>query len=1682
MCRRRLLKSNFYINYGGTKKAHGETVIVSPFVAGGDSDSFELYTRNPWVITNNLSWLTVSSLSNKSGKYTITITAAENQAYSERNGVFTAKTLDDRFSIVISVSQQAKPSVRYIEIVPATASISSLGTTSFTCILHDNGTETDVTNLVEWSSSDTNAATISNGSATGCNNTKTEKQVTITAEYDGLSATATLNVAAGVVSWRNYRILIGAIESTKNSPVNLDATNISSSVSIGSYIDEYVNEVKLQTWSSTESSTWSIGDDTVARLEKETETSREVYSVYNSGAFYPNTRTTEITATTTYGSQTFTATKIVNVAPQGLVTHYISVEPTTATIGSTGEVQLTVLYHTVTDGVDDGGVDVTTSAGYTDNGSDLIDVNATGKVSGSGSETGGNATVTVSYPDVESVDVSITVRDATVDYRNFRVIPLSMTLGKDDVTTGEQIQAYVDVFVNNVFSEELEVTADASWSSKNTNVASVSKSGTNEVVKPVYGSGYFPTTRTTQIQASYLGSAATCDVTVEPEGRIERYIEVTPSSVALGATGSESLKVKLYTKTDGVVDAGVDVTTSCSYASDSQIITVNDSGVVTANNTGETEVTANITVSYSDVDSVIVPAVSSPANIEHELLLEPQGNTTLGFEEDCAFKLYYITKINGTEVSREEVTSNITWDPIAEEKGRMTGTTFVNEWFSTAQTTVDVCATYNGIKSNNVVLTLNGAESITHTLVITPSDSNINYNGTSQMSAEYVTYVNGTEYSREPVQPSDVSWSENSTASTISNSGLLTANNTSSSSTVSATVTGTYNGVSGTANVTIGNAPGIDVSTPSNWHLSSGAGSDEFYVKWVNLKPNTTIVLNHENIVSYSPVEIPITSSNYTGGTVTINFSYDENPNEEPRKIYLYATGTGFSNETKTDSDYFEQSAKTIERNIQVSVDGKVTSNEGGTCDYVLVSWTGLTVGTWIDVIGTNAGVSPEIQVTATTGSVQLNNQPSVTENEGSSRTIRVDAKWREDNSVSGYDSWTQNGDYVPPVVYTYELEITPEEPGTQPYSGSQAFVATLYRLNNGTRDGWSENVTERVDWNISTVGGDFIKSDITTGGIAEWVNLSSSTGQVTVSAWLDEPEYGSPSSNEVVFTVNGVSITSTLTLTPLTTTLDYGESVTYTATVTISHGSTTVFSRTYTFDNWDPDVLSIAPDSNTYLTHDVKSKFDYSNASEQETSVTITCSYRETVAEFLPSGAHVDGAATVVLNEYVEPVDTYSVTFVCSPFAEEVSYTSTNGRSGDNHGVTNWTSTGFYDGDTISYTATKTGYSDVTGTATINGADLVINIVFQEESTVPIRLYYTKETNDSKTYIFTAKLMTVDNTWSQTFTGQTDTTDNATKTLTFNVPESKTGQSFTYVFTKMGGDSYDSVSFGGPAFSGIREDTLSDLNNSIGSTSFNSLDYATLKFEVCYSITGEITLNAENATLDYSSIGIYQDGLSYVTFAGPHAHGDITCAITYDKCIANISSKVYIGGGILDTAKYNNFYIQIYSSKGGTVLYSGPAAGLVRTEGGGINLMPSQVDGSYWLLSTRAINMTTQFANAQSDLPGSIADAYIYPYSSYDAEPLTTIYRIGELGTHSGFLDASGIDQNVALALGGSITNGAYTQYHLKIVSSTSDIVFDNNLSTVAPQPGYTGDIIPLGYTATRYIENCTWIWTKLY
>ena len=518
-----------------------------------------------------------------------------------------------------------------------------------------------------------------------------------------------------------------------------------------------------------------------------------------------------------------------------------------------------------------------------------------------------------------------------IKYRNLSVVPASLTLGRDDVSVGKTVRAFVDEYVKGVYKRQVEVTSATNWVSANENIATVTLNN-NVTVKPVYGSGFFPTERNVDITVVYNGTIpyegenrAICKVTVEPEGLVTHYISVEPTTATIGPTGKVQLKVLYHTVTDGVDDGGVDATTSCSYASNSQIITVSNSGLVTANNTGESETTANITVSYSGVDSVVVSVVASPAVIEHELLLVPQGSTTLGFEVGCTFKLYYITKINGTEASRVEVTSNITWDPIAQEKGYMTGTTFANEWFSTAQTTVNVCATYNGIKSNNVVLTLSGADSITYALVITPASGSIKYNGWTQMYAYYKTYVNGSEYSSDTLQPEAVSWSEDSDVARISKTGVLQANN-SASTTTTVTVTGTYLELSGTANVTIGRVPTLlindmtECEASATTHILSQGNSYEYTITALDVDTiGTAVTSGHET--QRNGIEATILGQGQRL-RVTLDGTKLADLGLDTYTYYVDVTGTSIYGEAKRATLKLTIELKKVNMKLMLNVDG----------------------------------------------------------------------------------------------------------------------------------------------------------------------------------------------------------------------------------------------------------------------------------------------------------------------------------------------------------------------------------------------------------------------------------------------------------------------------------------------------------------------------------------------------------------------------------------------------------------------------------------------------------------------------------------------------------------------------------------------------------------------------------------
>lgn len=1642
MCRRRFFKSYLYIEYGGIKYKNGETVSVSPFLAEGNYTTIVLDSARPWNITNNISWLTVSSSSNKSGTYTITLTAAANQSYDGRSGSFTAKTLDDRYSIVVSVSQQAQ-----------------------------------------------------------------------------------------AVEYRNLTV----------SPVSMTLGNDDkfNGKPIQAFVDEYINGSYTRTKEVTTEATWTSQDNSVAVCAA-VSNGEVVKPVYGSG-HYPDERGTTVTATY-LGSA---ATCNVEVEPQGLDEYRLDVTPTSVVINSDGTQALTVWARYYVDGVytPSGDELITESSNYEiveTSVPDLISVDDNGVIHGNGVADGGTATIRVSnYPTTGSkyADVEVTVNPTSITYRNLVVSPASMTLDTSDLADGKTIQAYADEYINGTFNRTIEVTSAASWSSQDTSVAACESVSNSEVVKPVYGSGDYPTTRTTTVTTNYMGSAATCTVSVAPEGRVTYLLVVSPTEARIGSNGSTSLTATLQAYVDGVRDSSQDrtVTTSANYNESSNLIEVDSAGHVTG--TGQlTGGDAIITVRHQDApNSVSVTIHVNDAAVDEYLEITPASTSTT-WNGQVTYEVFYVREVNGQKTSTKITDASVLRFDLSDGTvGEMNGFVFNAENISTAYTDEEIsvtctAGTYNGFSTRTPAeLRVNGASSVAPRLDITAPKYNMASAETMQISATYVIVVNGNDYKPTPLNPTEVRWSENSSYASISNTsstaGQLTSRNT-TNSTQHVTATGIYNSaefgdVTGYSsdisiarqkeNITYGNLRYVTGSNVTVTSVSMAANeTDNTWYYLIEDKYDNLVWIDYWDATNYcsytlysgntelASIDKETSGTKYDANGLKIEFQRgsgfkftSSNTEEKQQKFTLHAS------ETDGEADLsITIAAAQIVRNIDVRVNNKVTSNAGGNCGSLEISWTGLTVGTYIDIIPTNASVAPEVQVTATTGSWTLQNTPTIEANGGGSRSVGVKAQWRENTSINDTEQWTQSGGYVSPQIEVAVKDQISSNAGGNcerlTVSWTALTVGTYIDLESLNADLpvtqiLVENATDSVQWNEYPVIGQNQGDARTIAVSATW---RSDNDVYDAKSWTQDGNYHPPVIQPKVW------------IAPDTTTINVQND----CDVQISLEEFTVYiDNAIDFDvtgdtlnvsaNDDADFTGnfnkITGNTGYYITASWRGDHQNINTSVLSWDETVngvttrkTCTFND---NFEPTTDVYNIEADTELSNFKLTVDaevtpTYSVRFVCPKLADVIRFTTNGGSERSNGGVTNWTINGFYNGDVISYTATKSGYSDVAGTATVNGADLVINIDFQNESTVPIRLYYTKETNDSKSYVISAKLMTVDNTWSQTLTGQTSTSDNTAKMFTFNVPESKTGKSFTYVFTKIGGDSYDSVEFGGPYFPGVSEDTLSDLNTSIGSTSFSSLDYATLKFEVCYSITGEITLNAENATLDYSSLEIYQDGVSYMTFAGPHGHGDITCAITYDKCIASISSKVYIGGGILDTAKYNNFYIQIYSSKGGTVLYSGPAAGLVKAEGGGISLTPSQLDDSYWLLSTRAINMTTTFANSQSDLPGSIADAYIYPYSSYDDEPLTTIYRIGELGTHSGFLGAGGIDQSVALALGGSITNGAYRQYHLKIVSSTSDIVFDSDLSTIAPQPGYTGDIIPLGYTASRYIENCTWIWTKLY
>ena len=111
--------------------------------------------------------------------------------------------------------------------------------------------------------------------------------------------------------------------------------------------------------------------------------------------------------------------------------------------------------------------------------------------------------------------------------------------------------------------------------------------------------------------------------------------------------------------------------------------------------------------------------------------------------------------------------------------------------------------------------------------------------------------------------------------------------------------------------------------------------------------------------------------------------------------------------------------------------------------------------------------------------------------------------------------------------------------------------------------------------------------------------------------------------------------------------------------------------------------------------------------------------------------------------------------------------------------------------------------------------------------------------------------LSTTDNAWSKSITGETNSTNNTPKAVTFNVPTTQTGKSFTFSFTQLTTTAFDKLIFSVYNVPSVTANTFSTLNGSISAYSFiNIAANTTLMVSVSYAPVhaGSITLYPASA------------------------------------------------------------------------------------------------------------------------------------------------------------------------------------------------------------------------------------------
>lgn len=375
-------------------------------------------------------------------------------------------------------------------------------------------TETDVTSYAAWTSSNSSVATVSGGKITGV----AEGTATITATYNGYSATATVTVEEDItydyqLSPTSTNVVNG--RTTKMTVIRRTFTNGSQTNG-----EDYSSNF---TWTSSNTSVATVGS----------------YGVITG----VGTGTATITAK--YGGTTLTGT--VTVTPN--YTYELVLNKTSIDMGKGRTETLVATYKTYADGVLESSNDVTSSATWSSSSSSVAGVSG-GTITGNGI---GSATITATYKG-KSATCSVKVTGSPTLSLGWT----SVNLKRGDVRTNAAI------YNPNNGTASTNVTSSAVWTTSNSGVATV---GGGQIT--AQGKG------TCTITATYNGVSASCTVNVTENDTPSTNTYVSNMSVqSVNISGTNDYKLTLSLKfSDGTLVEDAPYTWSVISAQNTSIAT-----------------------------------------------------------------------------------------------------------------------------------------------------------------------------------------------------------------------------------------------------------------------------------------------------------------------------------------------------------------------------------------------------------------------------------------------------------------------------------------------------------------------------------------------------------------------------------------------------------------------------------------------------------------------------------------------------------------------------------------------------------------------------------------------------------------------------------------------------------------------------------------------------------------------------------------------------------------------------------------------------------------------------------------------------------------------------------------------------------------------------------------------------